>query len=270
VFGIGLRHVHYEHLLEHEPTGVDWFEAIAENHFEPGGRPWAVLERVGAKVPIVLHGVAMGIGNAERLSVEYLDRLRAVIERVRPPWISDHLCWCASDGRSSHDLLPLPYDEETLEHVVSRVAWVQEHLGRPLILENITRYLGFTRETIPEADFLNELARRTGCGVLLDVNNLRVNEVNLGIPARACIERLDVGIVKQIHLAGHTAYPDEVIDTHVGPVPASVWDLYRLALERFGAVPTLVEWDEEIPDFPSVAAEAARARAVTEEVCGAR
>jgi len=264
--GIGLRPTHYAELLKHGARGVDWFEAISENFFEDGGRPLAVLDRVRLDVPVVLHGVALGIGSADPISDEYLGRLRRLIARVDPAWISDHLCWGSSDGHYSHDLLPIPYTDEALDHVATRVCEVQDKLGRPILLENISAYVAFRDSAIPEWEFLNELTAHTGCGLLLDVNNVYVTSQNLGFDPEAYIRSLRSSSVGQIHLAGHTRQPEFILDSHVGPVPGQVWDLYRLAVRHFGRVSTLVEWDEAVPALPVVLNEAARARRIESEV----
>ena len=265
--GIGLRPTHYAWLLEHGPRGADWLEVISENHFAAGGRPRAVLDRVRRDVPVVLHGVGMGIGDHRGASREYLTRLRELAHEIEPMWISDHLCWGSVDDVCMHDLLPIPYDDDTLRHVTTQVDRVQSFLGRRILLENITSYLEWQRSTIPEGEFIAEVVQRTGCGVLLDVNNLVVNANTVGQDPYATLAAIPRGAVGQIHLAGHTRYPDgSAIDTHVGPVPAEVWTLYRAALARFGAVPTCVEWDDEVPPFDVVIAEAERARAIEREV----
>jgi len=266
--GIGLRPAHYSRLLERGASGIAWFEAISENFFELAGRPLAVLSRVRRDVPVVLHGVGLGIGSADPLRPAYLAALGALISRIEPAWVSDHLCWGSADGRYAHDLLPMVYDEAALEHVVERVDRVQSTLGRPILLENVTAYLRFQRSVIPEPQFLNELTRRTGAGVLLDVNNVYVNATNLGFDARAYIDELAPRSVGQIHLAGHSRQPDFILDSHVGPVPEPVWELYRHALARVGRVPTLVEWDEAVPELEQVLAEAERAGRIEREVLG--
>jgi uncharacterized protein (UPF0276 family) len=264
--GIGLRPTHYARLLEHGALGVPWFEAISENFLELAGRPLAVLERVRSDVPVVLHGVALGVGSADPISEAYLDRLARLIERIEPAWVSDHLCWGSADGHYSHDLLPIVYTEESLEQIVRRVGYVQERLGRRMLLENVTAYVRFADSVVPEWEFVNELTRRTGAGLLLDVNNVYVSGRNLGFEPLHYLEQIRPESVRQIHLAGHTAQPDFILDSHVGPVPEVVWDLYRVAVARFGPVPTLVEWDEAVPDLETVLAEARRAAAVEREV----
>jgi uncharacterized protein (UPF0276 family) len=266
--GIGLRPAHYARLLEGGVEGVDWFEVVSENFFEPGGRPWAVLERVRAQVPVVAHGVSLGIGDSDPLDERYLALLSAFVERIEPAWVSDHLCWGALGGRRAHELLPLPYTDEALAHVVSRVDAVQERLGRTIALENVSSYVAFRASTIPEWEFLSEVARRTQCRILLDVNNVYVTATNLGFDPARYIDELSHRHVAQIHLAGHTDRGSYLFDTHVGPVSETVWQLYRRALQRCGGVPTLVEWDDAVPPLEVVIEQAERARAIEREELG--
>lgn len=263
--GIGLRHEHYGELLDHGPVGVDWMEVISENLFGPGGRPWAVLERVRREVPVVLHGVSMGLGNAAGVDARYLDRLAEVIERVEPAIVSDHLCWGGYGGHHAHDLLPLPYTEEVLDHLVTQISRVQERLGRRMLVENVSSYLQFRASTMPEWEFLAELCRRADCCVLLDINNIVVSSRNHGFDARAYVDAIPADRVAQLHLAGHTQMDGYVLDSHVGPVPDVVWELYRHALRRFGTRSTLIEWDAEVPAFEQVVAESKRARELARE-----
>jgi uncharacterized protein (UPF0276 family) len=267
--GIGLRTQHYPHLLEHGPGGVPWFEAISENFFEPGGRPWFVLERVRSAAEVVLHGVSLGVGGTDPPSSAYLAQLRGVIERIEPAWVSDHLCWTSFGGRHTHDLLPLPYTEESLAHVVERVKRVQEALGRRILLENVSSYVTFSESTIPEWEFLDAVAKQTGAGILLDVNNVVVSAKNHGFDAVRFVDAITPEHVAQIHLAGHTDKGDWLLDSHVGPVPSSVWALYRRAVRRFGRIPSLVEWDADVPAFEVVVQEAARAAAIERAELGA-
>jgi uncharacterized protein (UPF0276 family) len=264
--GVGLRTTHYGHLLEHGASGAAWFEVISENFFEPGGRPWAVLDRVRRDVPVVLHGIGMGLGNVAPLARSYLDKLRALITRVAPLWISDHVCWTAWQGRVSHDLLPMPYTEEALTHLVSRITFAQETLGRRMLVENVSTYVAFRASEMEEWEFMNEVARRSGCGLLLDVNNVAVVAKNHGIDPERYIDAIDPKHVGQIHVAGHTDCGTYWLDSHIGPVPEVVWELYRRALRRMGKVPTLVEWDTAVPDFATVLREAYRADSMAQEV----
>lgn len=264
--GIGLRTTHYGYLLENPVHGIDWFEIISENFFEPGGRPWAVLDKVRREVPVVAHGVSLGIGSVDPLNERYLDRLRWLVERIEPKYVSDHLCWGGYQGRYAHDLLPLPYTEEALGHVAERVEQVQERLGRTILLENVSSYVTFVESSLSEWEFLNEIARRTGCGILLDVNNIFVSANNHSFSAREYIDAITPEKVCQFHLAGHTNYETYILDSHIGPIPPGVWDLYRYAVKRFGAVPALIEWDEAVPDFDTVVAESQKARRIEAEV----
>jgi uncharacterized protein (UPF0276 family) len=264
--GIGLRTVHFPHYLAHGARGLDWVEIISENFFEPGGRPWAVLEKVRAEVPVVAHGVSLGIGSTDPLSGSYLARLEALIARLEPAWISDHLCWGSYDQRYAHDLLPLPYTEEALAHVVERVQRVQERLGRRILLENVSSYVAFRDSAVPEWEFLAEIARRADCGILLDVNNIYVSAFNHGFAPETYLDAIPAERIGQVHLAGHTDRGTYLFDSHVGPVPDPVWRLYARLIARIGARPTLVEWDEEIPAYDVVLAESRRAAALSAEV----
>ena len=268
--GIGLRPQHYGRILERGlGTGagtVDWVEFISENFFEPGGRPWRVLEAVRREVPVVAHGVALGIGNTDPLNSVYLDRLQRLIRRVEPAWVSDHLCWGAFGGHYSHDLLPLPYTEEALAHVVERVLVVQDRLSRQVLLENVSSYVAFVASAMPEWEFLSEVARRADCGILLDLNNVYVSSVNHGFDPAEYIDAVPLDRIGQVHLAGHTDKGSYLLDSHIGPVPQSVWALYDRLLARVHehteavAIPALVEWDEEVPEYEVVVREAEKSR----------
>jgi uncharacterized protein (UPF0276 family) len=263
--GIGLRTSHFGELLA-APPPVDFVEAISENFMARGGRPLAVLEKVRGDVRVVLHGVSLSIGSVDPLSEPYLDALDGLARRVEPEWISDHLSWGSSGGRYVHDLLPLPYTEEALAHVVSRVVRVQERLGRQILLENPSSYLAFREATVPEWEFLAEVARRADCGLLLDVNNVYVSARNHGFDPLRYLDALPADRIGQVHLAGHSSEGRYLLDTHDHPVPDAVWELHREALRRFGAVSTLVEWDDRIPPLARVVAESRRAAAVEAEV----
>jgi uncharacterized protein (UPF0276 family) len=263
--GIGLRLAHFGHILEHGVSGVDWFEIISENFFEPGGRPRAVLEVVRAAVPVVMHGVSMALGGVEPVPDDYLRQLRALAERIEPAWVSDHLCWGGFGGHHAHDLLPLPYTAEALDHVARQVDRVQERMARPILVENVSSYVEFVASEMSEHEFIALLAQRTGCGILLDVNNVYVSARNHGHDPELYLDAIPGELVGQVHLAGHTDVGTHIVDTHVGPVPDPVWSLYRRLIGRIGPVPSLVEWDEETPDYDTVVAEAARARAVEAE-----
>jgi uncharacterized protein len=262
--GIGLRPRHFPQLWD-GAARVDWFEAISENYMVAGGRPRAALERARALAPVALHGVSLSIGSTDPLDEAYLIALRDLVARIEPVYLSDHLCWSSAGGRYAHDLLPLPYTEEALAHVVRRVVAVQERLGRQLLLENVSSYLTFTHSTLAEWEFLGAVADQADCALLLDVNNVYVSAANHGFDATAYLAGLPAARIGQIHLAGHTDRGTHLFDTHDGPVIDPVWDLYRQAVRRFGRVSTLVEWDDRIPALEAVCAEAERARAVEAE-----
>lgn len=266
--GVGLRNVHYSHLLENDPDGVSWFEVISENFIEPGGRPWAVLEKMRAAVPVVCHGVSLGIGGTDPLNERYLQRLETLIERLEPAWVSDHLCWGGVEGKYAHDLLPLPYNEETLRHVCERIDQVQERLGRQFMLENVSSYVTYETSDMPEWEFLAEISKRTDCGILLDVNNIYVSSVNHDFSPELYIDAIPPEQVGQFHLAGHTPKDGWILDSHIGPVPDPVWKLYERAVRRFGKVPALIEWDEEIPEWEELIAESKRAAQIEAEILG--
>lgn len=257
--GVGLRTVHFTHILREAPA-VDWFEIISENFIDSQGRPRSVLEQIAERYPIVMHGVSLSIGSTDPLDFDYLARLKALARRVDAHWISDHLCWTGVAGRNTHDLLPVPLNEETLAHVVERIRVVQEVLERPLVLENPSSYVTFAASTMPEWEFLSRMAADANCGLLLDVNNVYVSSINHDFDPVEYIESVPHERIVQCHLAGHTNYGTHCIDTHDGPVIDPVWELYALLHRRTGGVPTLLEWDARIPEFPVVHAEVQKAR----------
>jgi uncharacterized protein (UPF0276 family) len=265
--GIGLRTTHFAQFMA-ERSPVDWVEAVTENFMAPGGRPISVLEKVRAEVPVVLHGVSLSIGSVDPIPERYLAELTRIVERVEPALVSDHLCWGTHRGQYVHDLLPLPYTEESLAHVAARVEQVQERLGRQLLLENPSAYVSFKDSTMTEWEFLAELTRRSGCGILLDVNNVYVSAQNLGFDPLEYLRGIPVGRVGYFHVAGHSDKGKYLLDSHDHAVPAPVWALYREALRRFGRVPSLVEWDDAIPPLAEVVAESRRAAAIEAEVLG--
>jgi uncharacterized protein (UPF0276 family) len=259
--GIGLRTPHFAAFLDGPPP-VDWVEAVTENFMAPGGRPIAVLEKVRGEVPVVLHGVSLAIGSVDPIPERYLEGLADLVRRIEPALVSDHLCWGTHRGQYLHDLLPLPYTEEALAHVTRRVEQVQERLGRPLLLENPSAYVSYKDSTMSEWEFLAELTRRSGCGLLLDVNNVYVSARNFGFDPLDYLRGLPVDRVGYVHLAGHSDRGTYLFDSHDHAVPAPVWDLYREAVRRFGRVPTLVEWDDAIPPLEELVAESRRAAAI--------
>jgi hypothetical protein len=257
--GVGLRSVHFGHILEHWPA-VDWFEVISENFIDSGGRPRYVLEQIAQRYPVVMHGVSLSIGSTDPLNFEYLAKLKRLAREVNAHWISDHLCWTGVLGRNTHDLLPLPYNDETLLHVAQRVRTVQDFLERPLVLENPSSYVTFATSTMSEWEFLSQLAENTDCGLLIDVNNIHVSARNHDFDAAEYLRKLPHRRIVQMHLAGHTDCQTHLIDTHDNHVIDPVWELYRLAHELTGGGASLLEWDAKIPPFPVVHAEILKAR----------
>jgi len=267
--GVGLRPTHYPAVLEHGAAGalgVDWFEAISENYMVGGGRPLRILEQVRHLAPLVLHGVSLSIGSADPLDERYLDSLGALCARFEPAWTSDHLCWTGQGGRNLHDLLPLPYTEEVQRYVADRVRRVQDRLGRRIALENVSSYAAFTADAMPEWEFLVGVVERADCGILLDVNNVFVSAHNHGFDADEYVAAIPASRVFQIHLAGHSDEGALLIDTHDHPVRDEVWALYERTLHRLGPVSTLIEWDDHIPAWDALVAEAAKARAILARV----
>lgn len=261
--GVGLRDPHFAHLMRTDPAGwgVDWFEILSENFLDHRGYAAHVLERVAANRPVVMHGVSLSIGSADPLDTAYLDKLAELAGRVKPVWISDHLCWTGIAGTNSHDLLPMPLTEASLAHVTARVGQVQDRLGRPLILENPSSYLQFAGAQMPEWEYLGRLAEDSGCGLLLDVNNVHVSAFNHGFDAAAYVEALPAERIVQVHLAGPRDCGTHLLDTHDSPVLEPVWALYALAMRRTGGVSTLLEWDSSIPPYEELLAELAKAKA---------
>jgi uncharacterized protein (UPF0276 family) len=259
--GIGLRTVHFGHILSTWPA-IDWFEVLSENFMDTGGRPLWVLDQVAERYPIALHGVSLGIGNSDPLNFQHLGNLKALAKRTRARWVSDHLCWTGILGRNTHDLLPMPYTEEALRHTSERVRQVSEFLEQPLILENPSSYVEFAASSMPEWEFLARLAEDADCGLLFDVNNVYVSSFNHGFDANVYIDAIPADRVVQYHLAGHTNKGTHIIDTHSDHAIEPVWELYRRAWARTGPTATLYEWDEDIPDFEVVHAEALKANAI--------
>jgi uncharacterized protein (UPF0276 family) len=260
-FGLGLRSPHYDYVLENLPA-VDWFELITENYLAPGGRPRAILHKIREHYPVVLHGLSFNIGSAEPPDMSYLAQLKTLIKDVEPAWVSDHICWTGLHGKTSHDLLPIAYNNESLNQVVDKVSKIQEVLGQIIVLENPSVYLQFRSSQMSEAEFINTLVKRTGCRILLDVNNVYVSSFNLGFDPYQQISDLDKDCVQQFHLAGHTHNVTHIIDTHDHPVCDDVWQLYAHACRQFGATATLLERDDHIPAFTELMDELEQARRV--------
>lgn len=266
-FGVGLRTDHYQYVVDNQPD-VDWFEVISENFMVAGGKPKYFLHAVRENYPIVMHGVSMSIASTDPLNLEYLTQLKTLAAEVQPEWISDHLCWTGVHGINSHDLLPVPYNEEAIAHIVSRVQKVQDILGREMILENVSSYLTYNQSEMEEWEFINEIARRAGCKILFDINNIYVSARNHGFSAQTFLQSIKPEYVQQFHLAGHSDYGDYVIDTHDHDVPPAVWELYKKALQRFGFISTLVERDDNIPPFPDLYSEMQHARDIAQQTLG--
>lgn len=259
--GVGLRTVHFDHILKHRPA-VDWFEIISENFMDSSGRPRYILEQIAEQYPIVMHGVSLSIGSTGPLDFEYLRKLKRLADETGALWISDHVCWTGVAGVNTHDLLPLPYNEESLRHVVDRIGIVQDFLERPLVLENPSSYVTFTNSTMSESEFIVRMAEDADCGLLLDVNNVFVSARNHDFDAVEYLRSIPAERVVQMHLAGHTNFGNHLIDTHDGPVIDPVWELFRLAHGFTDGVSTLLEWDTRIPEFSVVHNEVLKAKQV--------
>ncbi len=260
-YGLGLRRQHYQEVLAMRPA-VDWFEAISENYIDAGGSPRHFLNRVREHYPVVLHGVSLSIGSVDPLNLDYLKRLRRLIDEIEPAWVSDHLCWTGVDQTNLHDLLPLPYTEESIAHVTERVSRVQEFLGRRILLENVSSYVSFGVSQMSEWEFLSEVAERADCLILLDINSIYVSAFNHGFDPRAYIQGVPRPRVQQFHLAGHNHNGDHIIDTHDQPIVDPVWRLYAEAVRRFGQVSTMIERDDHIPPLQELLAELEQARRI--------
>ncbi|HEX9802860.1 MAG TPA: DUF692 domain-containing protein [Gammaproteobacteria bacterium] len=263
-YGLGLRRQHYKEVLATQPK-VDWFEAISENYMDAGGSPRHYLEAVRERYPVVLHGVSLSIGSVDPLDRQYLQNLRRLIDDIEPAWVSDHLCWTGVDHTNLHDLLPLPYTEESLAHVSARVAQVQEFLGRRILLENVSSYVSYTVSQMSEWEFLAAVAERADCLILLDINNIYVSACNHGFDPLAYLEGVPPQRVQQFHLAGHSHNGEHLIDTHDHPIIDPVWRLYAEALRRSGPVSTMIERDDNIPPLAELLAELEQARRIGRE-----
>lgn len=264
-FGLGLRAQHYDDILNGNPQ-VDWFEVISENYMIPGGQPLRMLDRIRERYPVVMHGVSLSIASTAPPNFEYLTGLKELAKHVQPKWISDHLCWTGVHGKNLHDLLPIPYTRESLDHVVSRVQLVQDFLGREIVLENVSTYVQFANCEMTEWEFLSELSRRSGCWLLFDVNNVYVSAFNHGYDPYTFLNGIPADRVVQFHMAGHTHMGTHIIDTHDHPVCDEVWDLYEAALRRFGAVSIMIERDDNIPPLDELIVEVERTREIATKI----
>jgi hypothetical protein len=258
-FGLGLRKDHYQTILDEKPA-VDWFEIISENYKIDGGKPLHFLDRIRADYPIVMHGVSMSIGGSDPLDINYLTQLKKLAERIEPKWVSDHLCWTGNAHVNMHDLLPLPYNEEALRHVVSRISQVQDFLGRKLLIENLSSYLNYTTSDMTEWEFLSEIAKQADCLLLLDVNNVYVSARNHHFEPMDYIKALPTNRIQQIHIAGHRDLGHCVIDTHDEDVRDEVWGLYQQTAELLGPISTMIERDDDIPPLNELLKELNKAK----------
>jgi uncharacterized protein (UPF0276 family) len=260
-FGLGLRTEHYNDILASKPH-IDWFEALSENYMIPGGKPLDYLDKIRADYPVVMHGVSLSIGSTADVDYNYLRDLKKLADRIQPAWISDHLCWTGVHGQNMHDLLPLPYTEETAKHVAERVKIVQDYLGRQILLENVSSYASYIDSSMTEWEFITQIAEAADCLLLLDVNNIYVSSYNHQFDAKAFIDGVPKQRIQQIHLAGHNNHGDYIIDTHDAPVIDPVWDLYEYAIARFGQVSTMIERDDKIPALDELVKELDIARKI--------
>jgi uncharacterized protein (UPF0276 family) len=263
-YGLGLRVEHYSDFVS-APQRVDWLEIISENYMVDGGKPLHFLDRIRQDYPMVMHGVSLSIGSTDPLDTDYLQKLKALVKHVEPAWVSDHLCWTGTDSLNLHDLLPLPYTEATLRHLVPRLAQMQDLLGCPFLIENVSSYVSYRVDEMTEWEFIGELVARSGCELLLDVNNVYVSSVNHGFDPRAFIDAIPAVAVRQIHLAGHEDHGNYIIDTHDHPICDAVWDLYAYTVRRLGAVPTMIERDDNIPSLDELIAELDAVRRVAQQ-----
>ncbi len=266
-FGLGLRTKHYQHILKHQPK-IDFFEIISENYMIDGGQPLYFLDQIREHYPMVMHGVSLSIGSSDSLNPGYIKLLKKLAMRVKPPWISDHLCWTGVNRKNAHDLLPLPYNEETLNHVVKKIRAFQDALELPFLIENVSSYLDYTTSTMTEWDFLKAVATEADCGILLDVNNIYVSSVNHNFDPLDYLRAIPKERVAQIHMAGHSNKKTHLLDTHDHPVNKAVWDLYAETLKLMGPITTMIERDDRIPAFPVLEKELRQAREISKEIHG--
>lgn len=263
-FGLGLRTSHYQTIINDKPD-VDWFEIISENFLVPGGRPWHYLDQIRVDYPIVMHGVSLSIGSTDPLDRDYLNQLKQLIKTIQPPWVSDHLCWTNVGGHNTHDLMPMPYTEEALSHVVNRVKQVQDFLGQRILLENPSSYVAFADSSLSEWEFMAELAKQADCLLLLDINNIYVSSFNHNFDSMMYLNAMPVDRVQQFHLAGHYLAGDFIIDTHDAPIIDPVFDLYAQALKRFGEVSVMIERDDNIPPLDELIEELDKVKQITNQ-----
>ncbi|MGE3319513.1 MAG: DUF692 domain-containing protein [Candidatus Berkiella sp.] len=267
--GVGLRSVHYKEIIETRPD-IGWFEIHSENYFGAGGQPLHYLDQISSNYPLSIHTVGLSLGSKDELKLLHLSKLKKLVNRYSPIFVSEHLCWSSIGRQHLHDLLPLPYTEESMSIIISHINQVQEYLNRQILIENISSYLQYVHSTIIEYEFITEIANRTGCGILLDISNLYVNSVNHGWDADIYLQEVPVDLVQEIHLGGFTENHFDkgsiLIDSHNNPVSLQVWQLYHRALQRFGYKPTLIEWDKDIPPLAVLIQEAQKANNILDSI----
>ncbi len=261
-FGLGLRPELYEEILQQKPD-IDWFEIITENYLISGGKPLYYLDQIRENYPVVMHGVSLSIGSADPLDRDYLSQLKALANRIDPMWISDHLCWTGVQGLNMHDLLPIPYTEEAIAHIVPRICEIQDYLGRQILIENVSSYLTFIQSEMTEWEFISAIAKQADCYLLLDVNNIYVSSVNHEFDPLDYLDAIAPERVVQIHLAGHSNHDNYIIDTHDAPIIQPVWDLYAKTIAKFGPISTMIERDDNIPILTELLVELNQARTIT-------
>lgn len=264
-FGLGLRPEHYEEILQTSPA-IDWFEIITENYLIPGGKPLYFLDKIRENYPMVMHGVSLSIGSTDAFDWNYLKQVKELAIRIEPQWISDHLCWTGINGLNLHDLLPIPYTLDAIEHIVSRIHEIQDYFGRQILIENVSSYLSYKESEMSEWEFISEIANRTDCYLLCDVNNIYVSAVNHGFDVLNYLNGIPAQRVAQIHLAGHSNVGDYIIDTHDAPIIQPVWDLYSEAIKRFGPTSTMIERDDNIPPLAELLQELDEAKKIASSV----
>lgn len=264
-YGLGLRTEHYETILNTKPA-VDWFEVITENYLVPGGKPHYYLEKIRESYPLVMHGVSMSIGSSDPLDWHYLKEVKSLANKIEPKWISDHLCWTGIQGKNSHDLLPLPYTEETIKHIVDRITQIQDFFQQRILIENVSSYVSYKQSSLSEWEFLTEISNRADCLILLDINNIYVSAVNHEFKPETYLATLPKSRIQQIHLAGHSNMGDYIIDTHDHEIIDPVWNLYAFALQQYGFVSTMIERDDNIPPLSTLITELNQARKIADKV----
>ena len=264
-FGLGLRKEHYTTILDNPPE-IDWFEVLTENYLVPGGKPLYYLDRIRERYPLVMHGVSMSIGGSDPLDMTYLQQVKELARHIDARWISDHFCWTGLDGVNAHDLLPIPYTEEAVRHVVARVKQVQDFLGQRILLENASSYITYNADSMTEWEFLSAVAEEADCLLLLDVNNIYVSAKNHEFDPLEYLDNVPVERVQQHHLAGYSDYTDYYIDTHDAEVTEGVWELYRETVKRFGNVSTMIERDDNVPELDVLLGELDQAKRIYAEV----